>query len=126
MQSTSPTILIVENEVSNRILLERVLSTRGYRCISATNGQEALDLLDQEMVDLVLTDLSMPVLDGYRTAQLIRMRPNLVNVPIVAVTAYALGDEGEEAKRMGCTEYLTKPFKPRQLLELVERLLPAK
>jgi len=126
MQSTSPTILIVENEVSNRILLERVLSTRGYRCISATNGQEALDLLDQEMVDLVLTDLSMPVLDGYRTAQLMRMRPNLVNVPIVAVTAYALGDEGEEAKRMGCTEYLTKPFKPRQLLELVERLLPAK
>jgi CheY-like chemotaxis protein len=126
MQSTSPTILIVENEVSNRILLERVLSTRGYRCISASNGQEALDLLDQESVDLVLTDLFMPVLDGYRTAQLIRMRPNLAHVPIVAVTAYALGDEGEEAKRMGCTEYLTKPFKPRQLLELVERLLPAK
>lgn len=126
MQFTSPTILIVENETSNRILLERVLSTRGYRCISASNGQEALDLLDQQSVDLVLTDLSMPVLDGYRTAQLIRMRPHLVNVPIVAVTAYALGDEGETAKRMGCTEYLTKPFKPRQLLELVERLLPAK
>lgn len=126
MQATSQTILIVENEVSNRILLERVLSTRGYRCISASNGQEALDLLDQESVDLVLTDLSMPVLDGYRTAQLIRMRPNLVNVPIVAVTAHALGDEREEAKRMGCTDYLTKPFKPRQLLELVERLLPAK
>ncbi|HCI78171.1 MAG TPA: hypothetical protein DHW02_00605 [Ktedonobacter sp.] len=126
MQLASSTILIVENEVSNRILLERVLSTRGYRCISASNGQEALDLLDQETVDLVLTDLSMPVLDGFRTAQLIRMRPHLASVPIVAVTAYASGDEGEAAKRMGCTEYLTKPFKPRQLLELVERLLPAK
>ena len=126
MQPATSTILIVENEVSNRILLERVLSTRGYRCISASNGQEALDLLDQETVDLVLTDLSMPVLDGFRTAQLIRMRPNLASVPIVAVTAYASGDEGETAKRMGCTDYLTKPFKPRQLLELVERLLPAK
>ena len=126
MQLASSTILIVENEVSNRILLERVLSTRGYRCISASNGQEALDLLDRETVDLVLTDLSMPVLDGFRTAQLIRMRPHLASVPIVAVTAYASGDEGEAAKRMGCTEYLTKPFKPRQLLELVERLLPAK
>lgn len=126
MQPATSTILIVENEVSNRILLERVLSTRGYRCISASNGQEALDLLDQEAVDLVLTDLSMPVLDGFRTAQLIRMRPNLASVPIVAVTAYASGDEGETAKRMGCTDYLTKPFKPRQLLELVERLLPAK
>jgi len=122
----SPAILIVENEASNRILIERVLSTRGYRCISATNGQEALDVLDREQVDLILTDLSMPVLDGYRTTQLIRSRPHLVNVPIVAVTAYALSDEGEAAKRIGCTEYLTKPFKPRQLLELVARLLPAK
>ena len=120
-----PAILIVENEVSNRILIERVLSTRGYRCLSASNGQEALDLLDSESVDLILTDLSMPVLDGYRTTQLIRSRPQLANVPIVAVTAYALSDEGEAAKRMGCTEYLTKPFKPRQLLELVNRLLPA-
>ncbi len=122
----SPAILIVENEASNRILIERVLSTRGYRCISATNGQEALDVLDREQVDLILTDLSMPVLDGYRTTQLIRARPHLANVPIVAVTAYALSDEGEAAKRIGCTEYLTKPFKPRQLLELVARLLPAK
>ena len=121
-----PAILIVENEASNRILIERVLSTRGYRCISATNGQEALDVLDREHVDLILTDLSMPVLDGYRTTQLIRSRPHLANVPIVAVTAYALSDEGEAAKRIGCTEYLTKPFKPRQLLELVDRLLPAK
>lgn len=122
--SGTPTILIVENEVSNRILIERVLSTRGYRCISASNGQEALNLLDKEKVDLILTDLSMPVLDGYQTTQLIRARPGMANVPIVAVTAYALNDESEAAMRIGCTEYLTKPFKPRQLLEVVERLLP--
>jgi CheY-like chemotaxis protein len=118
------TILIVENEVSNRILIERVLSTRGYRCVSASNGLEALNILDHEQVDLILTDLSMPVLDGYRTTQLIRARPALANVPIVAVTAYALSDESEAAMQIGCTEYLTKPFKPRQLLEVVDRLLP--
>jgi CheY-like chemotaxis protein len=118
-----PTILIIENEVSNRILIERVLSTRGYRCLSASNGQEALDILDREAVDLILTDLSMPVLDGYRTTQIIRARPNLAHVPIVAVTAYALNDENEAAMQIGCDEYLTKPFKPRQLLEVVERLL---
>lgn len=121
-----PTILIIENEVSNRILIERVLSTRGYRCISASNGQEALNILDGEYVDLILTDLSMPVLDGYRTTQLIRERPALANVPIVAVTAYALNDENEAAMQIGCNEYLTKPFKPRQLLEVVDRLLPQK
>ena len=119
-----PTILIVENEISNRILIEKVLSTRGYRCLSASNGREALDLLDREVVDLILTDLSMPVLDGYRTIQLIRARPGISKVPIVAVTAYALNDENEAAMQIGCNEYLTKPFKPRQLLEVVDRLLP--
>ncbi|MFL5706291.1 MAG: response regulator [Ktedonobacteraceae bacterium] len=119
-----PTILIVENEISNRILIEKVLSTRGYRCLSASNGREALDLLDREVVDLILTDLSMPVLDGYRTIQLIRARPGISHVPIIAVTAYALNDENEAAMQIGCNEYLTKPFKPRQLLEVVDRLLP--
>jgi CheY-like chemotaxis protein len=122
--TSQPAILIIENEVSNRILIERVLSTRGYRCISASNGQEALNILDYERVDLILTDLSMPVLDGYRTTQLIRERPALANVPIVAVTAYAVSDENEAAMQIGCNEYLTKPFKPRQLLEVVDRLLP--
>lgn len=118
-----PAILVIENEVSNRILIERVLSTRGYYCLSASNGREALEILDRERVDLILTDLSMPVLDGYRTTQLIRARPALANVPIVAVTAYALNDENEAALQIGCNEYLTKPFKPRQLLEVVDRLL---
>ncbi len=117
------TILVIENEVSNRILVERVLSTQSYRCISASNGREALEVLDHEQVDLILTDLSMPVMDGYRTTQLIRARPGMEKLPIVAVTAFALSDEGEAARQIGCTEYLTKPFKPRQLLELVDRLL---
>src|SRR5258708_27070503 len=95
------TILIVENEVSNRILIERVLSTRGYRCVSAANGREALNILDHEQVDLILTDLSMPVLDGYRTTQLIRERPALSTVPIVAVTAYAFHDDNAAASQLG-------------------------
>lgn len=119
----TPTILVIENESSNRILIERVLSTRGYHCISATNGSEALEILDEQPVNLILTDLSMPILDGYQTTQLIRARPGMANVPIVAVTAYALNDENEAALKIGCTEYLTKPFKPRQLLEVVARLL---
>jgi CheY-like chemotaxis protein len=123
-EAQAPTILIIENETSNRILIERVLSTRGYRCLSASNGLEALNLLDRERVNLILTDLSMPVMDGYRMTQLIRERPGLERVPIVAVTAYAQSDENEAALRIGCNEYLTKPFKPRQLLEVVERLLP--
>jgi CheY-like chemotaxis protein len=125
-ETQAPTILIIENEVSNRILIERVLSTRGYRCLAASNGLEALNMLEHERVSLILTDLSMPVMDGYRTTQLIRERPGMERVPIVAVTAYAQSDENEAALQIGCNEYLTKPFKPRQLLEVVDRLLPGK
>ena len=87
-----PTILIVENEISNCILIEKVLSTRGFRCLSASNGREALDIVDHEAVDLILTDLSMPILDGYRTTQLIRARPALAQVPIVAVIGPIMRD----------------------------------
>jgi CheY-like chemotaxis protein len=116
------TILIIENDPSDRLLLEKVLSSRGYRCLSVTHGREALDLLERVQVNLILTDLLMPVLDGQRTAQLIRSRPGMERVPIVAVTAYP-PDEARSSGPSGYDEYLLKPFKPRQLLDLVERLL---
>lgn len=118
------TILIIENDPSDRLLLEKVLASRGYRCLSVSNGREALDLLERmERVDLILTDLLMPVLDGQRTAQLIRSRPGMEKVPIVAVTAYPPDEARGTGPSSGYAEYLLKPFKPRQLLDLVERLL---
>ncbi len=87
------------------------------------NGLEALHALDLEPVDLVLVDLSMPVLDGYRTAERIRQRPEWAHLPVVAVTAHALNGDRERALSGGFDEYLVKPFRPRDLLQLVERLL---
>lgn len=118
------TILIIENDRNNRILLENVLHIGGYNFISASDGQEALAVLNRgEHVDLVLTDLSMPVMDGYKVAQLIRARPGFEHLPIVAVTAYAMSGDREYALANGCTEYLTKPFPNSKLLETVARLL---
>jgi CheY-like chemotaxis protein len=124
--SGDKTILVAENDENNRMLVEQILAFAGYRCVLATNGQEALDAFDRERFDLVLTDLSMPVLDGYRTAELIRARPGCETLPIVAVTAHAMGNDRELALRSGCTEYLSKPFRPNELLGLVERLLDVK
>jgi CheY-like chemotaxis protein len=118
------TILIIENDRNNRILLENVLHIGGYNFISASDGQEALAVLNRgEHIDLVLTDLSMPIMDGYQVAQLIRSRPGLEHLPIVAVTAYAMSGDREYALENGCTEYLTKPFPNSKLLETVARLL---
>ena len=121
--ATSATILIAENEENNRHLMEQILKLNGYSCILAANGLEALHALELERIDLVLIDLSMPVLDGYRTTERIRQRPGGTTLPIVAVTAHAMGGDRERAFLSGCTDYLVKPFRPRDLIQLVERLL---
>ncbi len=122
-QRASTTILVVENEEHNRHLLEQILCFAGYRCLTTDNGPDALTLLDRDQVALVLLDLSMPVMDGFRVAELIRARPHLASLPVVAVTAHAMSEDRELALRSGCSDYLTKPFRPRDLLTLIERLL---
>jgi CheY-like chemotaxis protein len=117
------TILVVENEDSNRRLMEQILDFAGYRYLSASNGLEALDIVTHEQVDLVLIDLSMPIMDGFRFTEIVRLRPQCADLPIVAVTAHAMSDDRELALRSGCTDYLAKPFRPNQLLQVVERLL---
>lgn len=117
------TILIVENEVNNRRLIEQILGFAGYHYVSAANGLEALDLLDRAEVHLVLLDLSMPVLDGYGTTALMRQHRDTTTLPIIAVTAHAMSEDRELALRSGCNDYLAKPFRPAELLGIVERWL---
>ena len=117
------TILIVENEENNRCLMEQILGFAGYQSVSATNGLEALAILDREPIDLVLIDLSMPILDGYRATEIIRRRPDGADLPIVAVTAHAMSEDRDLALAAGCTDYLAKPYHPAELIDLVERLL---
>lgn len=119
-----PIILLIENDAGNRMLAERILALSGYGCVAVSNGQEALRLLDQQHFDLILTDLSMPVLDGFRMAMLIRARPELAQIPIVALTAHAFDAERQQALRMGCTDLLVKPYRPKELLAMVARYLP--
>jgi CheY-like chemotaxis protein len=119
------TVLIAENESTNRLLMEQILRFAGYDCRTAGNGREALELLEAGPVDMVLLDLSMPVLDGYLTTQLIRQRPDGADLPIIAVTAHSLSTDRDEALHQGFTDYLTKPFRPRDLLRIVEQHLPA-
>ncbi len=103
--------------------MEQILRIAGYETLSATNGREALGVLETRHADLILVDISMPVLDGYATLALLREQPAHAQTPVVAVTAHATNEDRQRALRSGFTEYLTKPFRPRDLLRLVERLL---
>jgi CheY-like chemotaxis protein len=119
-------ILVAENEANNRRLIEHILGIAGYRYVSATNGLEVLQILDTCRVDVILLDLSMPLLDGYQTTERIRRRPDGAKLPIVAVTAYAMSEDRERALRSGCTDYLAKPFRASDLLDVVRRMLSSR
>lgn len=117
------TILVAENEATNRHLMEQILRFAGYTTLAATNGREALELLQTRHTDLILVDISMPVLDGFAMLALLREQPAHASLPVVAVTAHATLEDRQRALNAGFTEYLTKPFRPRDLLRMVEQLL---
>jgi two-component system, cell cycle response regulator DivK len=95
----------------------------GYRVVEAVNGKQAVDLAAQEHPDIILMDLSLPMLDGLAATRRIREQNSLARVPIVAVSAHDSADFHAEALAAGCNEYVTKPIDFDQLVSLLDRLL---
>jgi len=117
------TILIVEDNQTNAQLLKDVLTIKGYSVEIVTNGDDALSSLDNNKYDLILMDVQLPGKDGYEITRIIRKNPNTRNIPVIAVTAYALKGDREAALAAGCNEYMSKPINTRLLPEMVERLI---
>ena len=123
-QRSGRTIMIVEDYDDTRILLRRVLERLGDSVLEASNGQEAVDIVDREHPDLILMDLDLPILDGIAATQRIRKQPEMEKVPIVAVTAYPMSYTHVKAFAKGCDEYMAKPIDTTELERLVTRYLP--
>jgi CheY-like chemotaxis protein len=116
-------ILVAEDNAVNRELLRELLELGGYGVIEARNGQEALQMIEEEQPDLVLLDISMAVLDGYATVRKIRENPKLAALPVLAVTAYAMQGDKEKILKSGFDGYLSKPVNSRLLAEELVRHL---
>jgi two-component system, cell cycle response regulator DivK len=112
-------ILVVEDQEDNRQILRDLLGNAGFDLIEAENGEQALAALAKQRPDLILMDIQLPIMDGYEATRRIRTNPEMKDIPIIAVTSYALA--GDEAA--GCTAYITKPFSPRALLSKVREYL---
>jgi CheY-like chemotaxis protein len=117
------TVLLVEDTEDNRFMMRRLLEMTGYRVIEAMNGEEAVRLADSEEPNLILMDLSLPVIDGLAASRLIRKLPRLGNTPIIAVSAHDSSDFQSDAIEAGCNSYITKPIDFAELEELIEQLL---
>lgn len=118
-------VLLVEDTEDNRFMMRRLLEMSAYQVVEAVNGEEAIRIAAIEKPDIILMDLSLPVVDGLGATRSIRDLPELSDVPIIAVSAHDTADFHNEALAAGCNAYITKPIDFSELEELVARLLAA-
>jgi CheY-like chemotaxis protein len=117
------TVLVAEDNIVNRELMRELLEVRGYHVTEACDGLEALEMLEQTRPDILLLDLGMPKLDGFGVVRKIRDNPRLVNLPVLAVTAYAMRGDREQVLNAGFDGYLSKPIDAAALATEIERLI---
>ena len=118
-----PKILLVEDNEMNRDMLSRRLQRKGYQVVLALDGQSGVELAQSESPDLILMDMSLPVLDGWEATRKLKAAPQTRAVPIIALTAHAMAGDRERAIEAGCDDYDTKPIDFRRLLVKIEMLL---
>jgi two-component system, cell cycle response regulator DivK len=116
-------ILLVEDNEMNRDMLSRRLERKGYQIVMAVDGGQGVEMATSEKPDLILMDMSLPVLNGWDATRQIKADPATQAIPVIALTAHAMATDREKALEAGCEDYDTKPIELPRLLEKIETLL---
>ncbi len=116
-------ILVVDDEIYIVHILEFSLTMEGYSVLTASDGEEALKLIEQERPDLIVLDIMMPKLDGYEVCRRLRQDDQLGNLPVILLSAKGRPVDREAGLQAGADDYIAKPFSPRKLLEKIRELL---
>jgi two-component system, cell cycle response regulator DivK len=116
-------ILLVEDNEMNRDMLSRRLSRKGHEVFIATDGAEGVDMALSKTPDLILMDMSLPVLDGWEATRQLKAKPETQHIPVIALTAHAMAGDREKCLAAGCDEYDTKPVEFPRLLGKIDLLL---
>ena len=116
-------ILLVEDNEMNRDMLSRRLVRSGYDVVMAVQGEEGVALAKSGSPDLVLMDMSLPVLDGWEATRRLKSDPATRNIPVIALTAHAMSGDREKAREAGCDDFDTKPVEYARLISKIEGLL---
>ena len=120
---TAPRILVVEDDPDNRRIVVKVLAVDGYTTLEAGDGESAIALARREHPDAILMDLAMPGVDGWEAARRLKADPETADIPIVALTAFALRGDEDRAREAGCDAYLSKPCRPQAIRDVVARIV---
>ena len=116
-------LLLVEDNEMNRDMLSRRLRRRGFVVLIAADGEEGVSMAAAEKPDLVLMDMSLPILDGWEATRRLRATPGTERIPVIGLTAHAMATDRDKCLEAGCDDYDTKPVELGRLLEKIERLL---
>jgi two-component system cell cycle response regulator DivK len=116
-------VLLVEDNEMNRDMLSRRLMRRGYEVVIAVDGRQGVELAASDKPDLILMDMSLPVMDGWDATRLLKSQQETRAIPVIALTAHAMASDRERAIEAGCDDYDTKPVELPRLLQKIERLL---
>ena len=116
-------ILLVEDNEMNRDMLSRRLIRRGFDVVIAVDGAQGIDMAVSEAPDLILLDMSLPVMNGWDVARKLKADSSTNGIPTIALTAHAMGGDREKALDAGCDEYETKPVEFKRLLEKMKKFL---
>lgn len=119
----SKSILIIEDQEDNRRIMRDLLKSAGYEVLEAVTGEEGITAAETHRPALILMDIQLPDFDGYEATRRIKANPALRTIPIIAVTSYALSGDDLKAFEAGCDAYVSKPFRPRELLAKIREFL---
>lgn len=118
-------LLLVEDNEMNRDMLSRRLARRGYEVVIAVDGAQGIAEATRVLPDLIIMDMSLPVIDGWESTRRLKQQPETRAIPVLALTAHAMAGERDRALAAGCNDYDTKPVDFERLLGKIESLLPA-
>ena len=116
-------ILLIEDNEMNRDMLSRRLTRKGFEITIAEDGEKGVQMAETESPNLIIMDISLPVMDGYEATRQIKANPTTRSIPVVALTAHAMSGDREKCLEAGCDEYETKPVDLPRLLDKIEQLL---
>jgi two-component system cell cycle response regulator DivK len=118
------TVLYVEDNEFNRKIVRQLLAATTYRLLEANDGEQGVAAAQEARPDLILMDIQLPKLSGLDATRQLRQDPRTAAIPIIVVTSFALSGDDQRAIEAGATAYLAKPYSPRQMLELIRKLVP--
>jgi CheY-like chemotaxis protein len=118
-----PTVLIVEDNLDNRTIYRTILEHFGYEVLEAGDGEAGVRMARERLPDLVLMDISIPLIDGHEATRMLKADPATARIPVIALTAHAMPEDRILAAEAGCDAYLAKPAEPRRVAAEVQRLI---